>query len=148
LKIESGLTHLSRRKSGLTVFYLFVLGIITYYILPVPYFYRHFDAEIIPGHNFCCRHGGSLLPAARPVFLWKREVPVPERPVGKVFAASFLAFFSVCLVYLTAYYPGGMTSDSFIQWEQMQEFRFNDWHPPFPRCSTGSLPGLTIRRPR
>ncbi len=132
MKIESGLTHLSRRKSGLTVFYLFVLGIITYYILPVPVF--------LPGTSMQKFSLGIIFAAAmaalfylllRPVFLWKREVPVPERPVGKVFAASFLAFFSVCLVYLTAYYPGGMTSDSFIQWEQMQEFRFNDWHPAF-----------------
>ncbi len=116
MKIESGLTHLSRRKSGLTVFYLFVLGIITYYILPVPVF--------LPGTSMQKFSLGIIFAAAmaalfylllRPVFLWKREVPVPERPVGKVFAASFLAFFSVCLVYLTAYYPGGMTSDSFIR---------------------------------
>ena len=67
----------------------------------------------------------------RPVFLYEREAPVTRRLVKKVFFLSFVSFFSVCLLYMLAYYPGVMTLDSFVQWRQMENFRFDDWHPAF-----------------
>ncbi len=33
------------------------------------------------------------------------------------------------LLYLIAFFPGGMTADSIFQWEQAHTGQFNDWHP-------------------
>lgn len=35
----------------------------------------------------------------------------------------------ICAIYLIAFYPGIMGTDSILQWKQITSFQFNDWHP-------------------
>lgn len=46
-----------------------------------------------------------------------------------LFAAAAGFCFSVLLIYLAAYFPGGLSSDSIMQWHQQKLFEFSDWHP-------------------
>ncbi len=132
MKIGLRLAYLSEREGYFTFFYLFLLGLMTYYILPVSGFvpggYREKTAVGITMAIIIAAVYYALL---KPVFLWGRGMAASGRPVRTVFLLSFISFFSVCLLYLMAYYPGVMTTDSFVQWGQMESFRFDDWHPAF-----------------
>lgn len=45
----------------------------------------------------------------------------------------FIISFSICIFILSmnllAYYPGGVSNDNCTQWDQVQNFRFDNWHP-------------------
>jgi hypothetical protein len=43
-----------------------------------------------------------------------------------LYALPSIAVFSL---YLLGFFPGIMTMDSFVQWEQMHSNQYNDWHP-------------------
>lgn len=54
-------------------------------------------------------------------------MPAPFR--FRIFAAFFLASSAIRLLYLLAYFPGGASSDTLIQWQQIRLSQFDDWHP-------------------
>lgn len=45
-----------------------------------------------------------------------------------IYALPLLSVFSV---YLLAYWPGLLVSDALYQWDQVQKFSFDNWHPVF-----------------
>lgn len=59
--------------------------------------------------------------------LFLPETPAPFRL--PVFAGFFLASTAVRLLFLLAYFPGGASSDTLIQWQQIRLGQFDDWHP-------------------
>ena len=71
------------------------------------------------------------------LMLLARRVPapgvaLPVRPDAaspRVFFAAFALCLSVMLVYLLGFYPGGLSSDSVIQWVQVHTPAYDDRHP-------------------
>ena len=55
------------------------------------------------------------------------ETPQPLSP--RAFALGAGLCFASMLVYLIAYFPGGVSSDTLMQWEEAHLLRFFDWHP-------------------
>lgn len=55
------------------------------------------------------------------------ETPQPLSPRAFAFGAGLC--FASMLLYFIAYYPGGVSSDTLMQWEDAHLFRFHDWHP-------------------
>ena len=59
-------------------------------------------------------------------------ISLPEAPDPfsfQVFAAFFLSSSIIRLLFLLAYFPGGASSDTLIQWQQIRLGQFDDWHP-------------------
>lgn len=57
---------------------------------------------------------------------------IPAQP-GKLALRAFFFGAGLCLlsmlIYFAAYFPGGVSSDTLMQWEQAHQMRFDDWHP-------------------
>ena len=53
----------------------------------------------------------------------------PAKLPMKPFLLSAALCFSVLLIYLAAYYPGGLSSDSITQWHEAKTMSVSDWHP-------------------
>lgn len=65
------------------------------------------------------------------LLLWlaSRPAKAPPAPVSRwAWAAFAVPCALVWTIYLLAFWPGAMTSDSFDQWAQIISGRFNDWH--------------------
>lgn len=55
---------------------------------------------------------------------------VAETPLSpRAFAFGAALCFASMLVYFIAYFPGGVSSDTLMQWEEAHLMRFHDWHP-------------------
>lgn len=55
------------------------------------------------------------------------EMPQPLSPRAFAFGAGLC--FASMLVYFVAYFPGGVSTDTLMQWEEAHLMRFHDWHP-------------------
>lgn len=55
------------------------------------------------------------------------DTPQPLSP--RAFALGAGLCLASMLLYFIAYYPGGVSSDTLMQWEDAHLFRFYDWHP-------------------
>ena len=53
--------------------------------------------------------------------------PQPLSP--RAFALGAGLCFASMLLYLAAYFPGGVSSDTLMQWDDAHRFYFHDWHP-------------------
>ncbi len=51
-----------------------------------------------------------------------------ERWMGAAYAAAPL---SVWIIYWLAFYPGCVAHDSLVQWQEILDGRYDDWHPAF-----------------
>ncbi len=60
----------------------------------------------------------------------KPKPQLPPPPTFLVFSYA-LPMIGIWLVYLLAFYPGMMSADSMVQWEQVISGRYNDHHPFF-----------------
>jgi len=130
-----GLTKMSefsmRQKISVYVF-LFIMGFITYMVIPlcgiVPGGYLlKLIAGVGMGFVFSILYSFMVLP----VLIWRHKSETSHNLEFKTFLICFLSLFSMCVIYILAYYPGVMSYDSFEQWRQMETFEFNDWHPVF-----------------
>ena len=70
--------------------------------------------------------------------------PRPSGPAAHSFVYAFLSCFLVLLLYLAAYFPGGISSDTCYQWWQIHgQSALTDWHPAlhtfFLCCSNGFI---------
>ncbi|MDO5377532.1 MAG: hypothetical protein Q4G52_04275 [Clostridia bacterium] len=64
--------------------------------------------------------------------LYGAGLRIPAQP-DKLAPRAFCFGAGLCLLsmlcYWVAYYPGGVSSDTLMQWEQAHQLRFDDWHP-------------------
>lgn len=61
-----------------------------------------------------------------------RGIPIPPEPgvlSPRAFGLGAIFCMLSMLTYWAAYFPGGVSSDTLMQWGQAHQFRFDDWHP-------------------
>ena len=130
--ILTGLYSFSRKEKLIIFVFLFCMGLITYLIIPlVGIIPGGYVAKLVSGLGIALIFAFVYFLVLMPVMHWNHESESSTKSEIKTFMFCFLSFFSVCLIFLLAYYPGVMSGDSFTQWTQMETFKFNDWHPVF-----------------
>jgi hypothetical protein len=67
----------------------------------------------------CVKTNGIFFPVR------KEKQPLQIKTVFSVSAFCFIPFFLLFLIN----FPGGITTDNEVQWQQIQNFTFTDWHP-------------------
>lgn len=78
-------------------------------------------------------------------FLQKVKIPIRRSPAPMNWRFGICIFFMAALslgIYYAAYYPGGICSDSFNQWYQVQKGFYVDWHPVIHTFLFMKLPSL------
>lgn len=71
-----------------------------------------------------------LMLASRRASHWGIDCPnEPDAFPWRTFAFGAGLCMLSLLVYMAGYFPGGFSSDTFSQWRQIHEVRFDDWHP-------------------
>ena len=86
--------------------------------IPLPLFFA-----LAAGFYLLLRLGGLRLPDP---FLPRGD----SAPAPRFCAPVFLTCLLVLALYFAAYYPGGLSSDTWYQWRQAKgEIGLNDWHP-------------------
>lgn len=75
--------------------------------------------------------------------LSKLEIKSPSIPAKQSVLSKlsiFLVTFFFFLIYYIAFYPGGYSYDSIVQFEQIITNKYNDWHPVFQTLFAFKLP--------
>ena len=71
------------------------------------------------------------------------SIPKTEETYHTIwFFYFFVAVFAVLFLHYIAYYPGGFSQDSFVQYKQAVSNQYGDWHPVFHTLFAIKLPLL------
>lgn len=123
---------LSARERNITIVYMIFLGLITYMIIPIyPFIPGGYPIKLAAGFITSLIIASIYNLILHIVITWPYSNKTSRKTESQTFFICFLSFLGICIIYLLAYYPGVMTDDSFTQWNQMEKFKFNDWHPAF-----------------
>ncbi|MCD8363514.1 MAG: DUF6020 family protein [Lachnospiraceae bacterium] len=123
--------------------FLFAKIVLTLYLYLISYFYTlsvpiSWDAPLRLIVIYACVHVVCH-------FLQKLKITIADEPGPlnwKFGLASAALTWAVLGIYYAAYYPGGLITDTFNQWYQVQEGYLLDWHPAIHTLLFMKLPSM------